>query len=375
MVAAILGVSSGTKVSVDSVQFVNQNYADYADQGAVNYLVAATNGADMTVEFRNENSQTKWDLTGKDDGTTELTGDILATAFATSTEPGTLDQPASADVTFINSEWTGSVCGYGKNVSLHFDADSTWTIPAGTELFSVGDLTAASLDNITAQAPVTIQVFGTMTVGGQAVTEDVTVGNVTYRVHPVSMYFSDLEEMSWAASYVDEIAAQEVVPMSGAFRPAETASAADLIVALYAASGDGQADASAEDAARWAQEKGIAAPSGVLTRGQAMELIYSAFGALNITADPVEGDPLAVYVDGNGSEALPVLVGMGIVKGTSPTTLDLGAALTRGEMAVLLVRTLEHVPSGGMMPPPGMGPGGMPGGPGGDGGNPPPPPN
>ena len=163
--------------------------------------------------------------------------------------------------------------------------------------------------------------------------------------------------------------------MSGAFRPAETASAADLIVALYAASGDGQADASAEDAARWAQEKGIAAPSGVLTRGQAMELIYSAFGALNITADPVEGDPLAVYVDGNGSEALPVLVGMGIVKGTSPTTLDLGAALTRGEMAVLLVRTLEHVPSGGMMPPPGMGPGGMPGGPGGDGGNPPPPPN
>lgn len=47
----------------------------------------------MTVEFRNENSQTKWDLTGKDDGTTELTGDILATAFATSTEPGTLDQP------------------------------------------------------------------------------------------------------------------------------------------------------------------------------------------------------------------------------------------------------------------------------------------
>lgn len=49
-----------------------------------------------------------------------------------------------------------------------------------------------------------------------------------------------------------------------------------------------------------------------------MELIYSAFGALNITADPVEGDPLAVYVDGNGSEALPVLVGMGIVKALLP---------------------------------------------------------
>lgn len=378
VVAAILGVSSGTKVSVDSVQFVNQNYADYADQGAVNYLVAATNGADMTVEFRNENSQTKWDLTGKNDGTTELTGDILATAFATSTEPGTLDQPASADVTFINSEWTGSVCGYGKNVSLHFDADSTWTIPAGTELFSVGDLTAASLDSITAQAPVTIQVFGSLTVGGQAVTEDVTVGNVTYKVHPVSMYFSDLGDMAWAAAAVDELAACEVLPMTGSYAPLDTATLADLVTTLYAASDDGETGASYEQAAQWAAEKGMVLTGGAddaLTRGAAMELLYAAFGALNITADPVEGDPLAVYVDGNGSEALPVLVGMGIVKGTSPTTLDLGAALTRGEMAVLLVRTLEHVPSGGMMPPPGMGPGGMPGGPGGDGGNPPPPPN
>lgn len=74
------------------------------------------------------------------------------------------------------------------------------------------------------------------------------------------MYFSDLEEMSWAASYVDEIAAQEVVPMSGAFRPAETASAADLIVALYAASSDGQADASAEDAAAGPRRRELRLP-------------------------------------------------------------------------------------------------------------------
>ena len=369
--AAILGVSSGTKVTVDSVQFVNQNYADYAQEGAKNYLVAATNGSDMTVEFRNENSRTKWDLTGKDDGTTELTGDILATAFATSTEPGTLDQPASADVTFVNSEWTGSVCGYGKNVSLSFDEDSTWTIAAEGDLINVGDLSAPSAA-ITSAAPVTVQVFGTLTLDGQVVAEDHTVGNVTYRVHPVSMYFSDLEEMSWAASYVDEIAAQEVVTMGGTFRPAEAASAADLLVALYAASGDGQADASAEDAARWARENGMTVPDGSLTRGQAAELIYAAFEALNITADPVEGDPLAAFVDGNGSEAVATLVGMGIVQGTSPTTLDLGAQLTRGEMAAMLARALEHVTSGGMMPPPGMDPGGMPGG---DGGDPPPPPN
>ena len=270
------------------------------------------------------------------------------------------------------------MCGYGKNVSLHFDADSTWTIPAGTELFSVGDLTAASLDSITAQAPVTIQVFGSLTVGGQAVTEDVTVGNVTYKVHPVSMYFSDLGDMAWAAAAVDELAACEVLPMTGSYAPLDTATLADLVTTLYAASDDGETGASYEQAAQWAAEKGMVLTgdaNDALTRGAAMELLYAAFGALNITADPVEGDPLAVYVDGNGSEALPVLVGMGIVKGTSPTTLDLGAALTRGEMAVLLVRTLEHVPSGGMMPPPGMGPGGMPGGPGGDGGNPPPPPN
>lgn len=369
--AAILGVSSGTKVTVDSVRFVNQNYADYVQEGAKNYLVAATNGSDMTVEFRNENSQTKWDLTGKDNGTTELTGDILATAFATSDEPGTLDQPASADVSFVNSEWTGSVCGYGKNVSLSFDEDSTWTITAEGDLINVGDLSAPSAA-ITSAAPVTVQVFGTLTLDGQVVTGDRTVGNVTYKVRPVSMYFSDLEGMAWAASYVDEIAAQEVVPMSGTFRPAESASAADLLAALYAASNDGQGDASAEDAARWAQENGIEVPAGALTRGQAMELIYAAFDALNITADPVEGDPLAPFADASGSEALSTLVSMGIVQGTSPTTLNLDAALTRGEMAALLARALEHMSSGGMMPPPGMDPGGMPGG---SGGTPPPPPN
>ena len=102
-----------------------------------------------------------------------------------------------------------------------------------------------------------------------------------------------------------------------------------------------------------------------------------------ITADEVEGDPLAPFSDAADSQAAAVLVSMGIVKGTSPSTLSLQAPLTRGELAVLVSRTLENVPSGGMMPPPGMDPGGMPGGPGGmpgepggeGGGNPPPPPN
>lgn len=371
-VAAILGTSAGTKVTADTVQFVNQNYLDYAGQGARNYLIASTNGADMTVEFRNENSATQWDLTGKESGTTELYGDILATAFATSDEPGTQDKPASADVTFRNSEWTGSVCGYGKNVSLTFDADSTWTIDAADTLISVGDLTVASLDSISAKAPVTVQVFGVLTVDGSVVSSDTTVGNVTYVVHPVSMYFSDLADMAWAAASVDELAACEVIPMSGIYAPARTAAVSDLVTALYAASDDGKADAAYDEAAQWASGKGIAipgAPADPLSRGSAMELIFSAFEALNVTADEVEGEPLAPYADANGSEAVRTLVAMEIVKGTSPSTLSLDAPLTRGAMAALVSRTLEHVSSGmGMMPPGMMGPGGpgMPGMPGGD---------
>lgn len=387
-VACILGTSAGTKVTVDSVQFINQNYEDYKNDTPVrNYLIASTNGADMVVEFRNENSRTRWDLTGKEDGTTELTGDILATAYATSDEPGTQDKPASADVTFLNSEWTGVVVngddgegvmyGVGKNVSLHFDKDSTWTIPVQTAgmVISVGDLSVASLDCVTSAygLPVTVQVFGTLTVNGRAITEDTTAGDVTFKVHPVSMYFSDLGAMAWAAEYVDNLAAREIVPMSGAYQPAKTATGADLLAMLTAAVDDPKAVAVSLD------------PSAPLTRGEAIEAIFASFKALNVTADEVEGDPLAGYQDARDSEALRTMVAMEIVKGTSSRTLSLGRPLTRGELAAMLSRTLEHVSSGmGMMPPPGMeggmpgGPGGMPGMPGGDmpgGGAPMPPPN
>ncbi len=364
--AAILGVSAGTKVTVDSVRFVNQNYETYKNETPVrNYLIASTNGADMTVEFRNENSRTRWDLTGKESGTTELTGDILATAYATSDEPGTQDKPATVDVTFVNSEWIGLVSGsdggdgvmqgMGRNVSLHFDRDSTWTLPVQTAdaVISVGALSVASLDQITSEngLPVTIQVFGDLTVNGKEITEDTTVDGVTFKVNPVSMYFSDLDAMAWAAEAVDELAAKEVIPMSGTFEPARTAVAADLTAMLAAAADEGKELAVS------------AAPDAALTRGEAMELIFANFQALNVTADPVEGDPLAPYADANDSEAVKTLVAMEIVKGTSPSTLSLDAPLTRGELAALLSRTLEHVSSGmGMMPPGMMGPDGMPGG-------------
>lgn len=389
-IAAILGTSSGTKVTVDSVQFINQNYETYKDGTPVrNYLVAATNGADMVVEFRNENSKTQWDLTGKEPGTTELVGNILATAYATSDEPGTQDKPAAADVTFINSEWTGVVVngddgqgvmqGVGKNVSLHFDKDSTWTIPTQTAgaVISVGDLSVPSLECVTSAngLPVTIQVFGTLSVNGRAVTEDTTAGDVTYKVNPVSMYFSDLGGMAWTAEAVDDLAASEIIPMDGAFEPAKTATVADLTAMLTAAADEGKELAV------------TGAPADVLTRGSAIEIIFANFQALNITADPVEGDPLASFVDNNGSEAVKTLVAMEIVKGASKTALSLERPLSRGELAVLVSRTLEHVSSGGGMMPPGMEgmpgmpggmpgdmPGGMPGAPDG-GGAPVPPPN
>ena len=92
------------------------------------------------------------------------------------------------------------------------------------------------------------------------------------------------------APRVDELAACEVLPMTGSYAPLDTATLADLVTTLYAASDDGETGASYEQAAQWAAEKGMVLTGGAddaLTRGAAMELLYAAFGALNITADPV----------------------------------------------------------------------------------------
>lgn len=164
-------------VETDSCHFVNRNYEKYADEGATNYLVAGDNGGSGTVHFYNQNSQTKWDLTGKSDATCELNGDIYVAEIVTMTGPDAGRGPATANVFFHNSEWTGKTVNWMQNANLTFDADSTWTV---TESCGVGDLVVENLDQITAEAPVTVTVYYSLTVGGEAITAETTVGNVTY---------------------------------------------------------------------------------------------------------------------------------------------------------------------------------------------------
>ncbi len=164
-------------VETDSCHFVNANYEKYGDQGATNYLVAGDNGGNGTVNFYNQNSATKWDLTGESDATCELVGDVYVAEIVTMSGPDAGSGPATANVNFFNSEWTGKTVNWMQNANLSFDADSTWTV---TESCGVGDLVVESLEQITAEEAVTISVYYSLTVGGETITEDTVCGNVSY---------------------------------------------------------------------------------------------------------------------------------------------------------------------------------------------------
>ncbi len=164
-------------VETDSCHFVNANYEKYGSEGATNYLVAGDNGGSGTVNFYNQNSSVKWDLTGESDATCELEGDVYVAEIVTMTGPDAGRGPATANVNFFNSEWTGKTVNWMQNANLSFDAASTWSV---TEDCGVGDLVVESLEQITADKPVTVSVYYSLTVGGEAVTEDTVCGNVSY---------------------------------------------------------------------------------------------------------------------------------------------------------------------------------------------------
>ena len=163
-------------VTTHSCLFVNENYENYAAEGATNYLVAGDNGGSGTITFYDQNSRTKWDLTGESDETTELNGDIYVAEIVTMSGPDAGSGPATVNAFFNNSEWTGKTVNWMQNANLTFDADSTWKI---TESCGVGDLVLESLDQISADAPVTLTVYYSLTVGGRPVTADTTVGNIS----------------------------------------------------------------------------------------------------------------------------------------------------------------------------------------------------
>lgn len=164
-------------VTLHSCHLVNENYRNYAEEGATNYLVAADNGGTGNIYFYDQNSETKWDLTGERDDTCELVGDIYIAEIVTQSGPDAGSGPSTVNAYFTNSEWTGKTVNWMQNANFTFDADSSWCVTGDC---GVGELVVESLDCITADKAVTVTVYYGLTVGGEAVTEESTVGNVTF---------------------------------------------------------------------------------------------------------------------------------------------------------------------------------------------------
>ena len=376
-VMACILLTGSAPVDSYSVYYVNENYENYKDEGANNYLVAADNGGAGIVNFYDQNSETKWDLTGAEDQTTELVGDFYIAAIITMTGPDAGSGPASLTASFTNSEWTGVVTGYLCNAYLTFDADSVWTVTGDT---GVGDLTIADAACVTADSAVTVNVYGTLTIAGQIITEDTTIGNVTYHVNAQSVYFSDLEgDYSWAAEYADDLAANGYIE-SGELNPSYKTTRAMFVQLLYQLAGspgyetgttftDVTEDSVYYEAISWAQENGIALGIGsgkfgsnsLLTREQAMTFLYRAFEILGVTAG--EAADLSSFSDAAdvsdwAYEAVSVLVGMEIVLGRDNNTIDPAANVNNAESVTMASRTLDNVASsssGGMGGDMGMG--------------------
>ena len=179
--------NSSTPIYVEASKMVNQNYAEYGDASklepgqtpADNLLLSVEGAGSATVYFKDENDQTKWDLTGADDGTTELTGDFFIGAYSQGGGgPDVGSGPNAAELHFENSQWEGTVL-YGDYLQgdeitgtcvMDFDWDSSWKVTGDTY---VTDLELMSPESITADHPVTVYFGDTSTVVAG------TYGNVT----------------------------------------------------------------------------------------------------------------------------------------------------------------------------------------------------
>lgn len=179
--------NSSTPIYVEASKMVNQNYVEYGDASkleegqtpADNLLLSVEGAGSATVHFKDENDQTPWDLTGESDDTTELSGDFFIGAYSESTGSPDIGTGAnSADVTFENSQWEGTIL-YGEDgaeteitgvCNLSFDWDSSWHITADTK---VANLEICDVAGITADEPVTVTFDSTSSVVAG------TYGNVT----------------------------------------------------------------------------------------------------------------------------------------------------------------------------------------------------
>lgn len=211
-IAVIYTEGSKTPIYVDATRLVNKNYQVYGNiegSRAKNLIVASGGNGTCNVFFINENSRTRWDLTGKIPETTEIVGDFKVCepsetgmdmmphmdAMGGGPEgmpggqgPGGQGLPGGAgpggmqggmnmeqmmkemsqkgnylNAAFENSEWEGTVIGVSENANLTFDGASTWRVTGDT---TIDTLKVAPGTVITADKPVTIASAELVVAGG-----------------------------------------------------------------------------------------------------------------------------------------------------------------------------------------------------------------
>ncbi|MGM9613936.1 MAG: hypothetical protein ACI3W7_00225 [Oscillospiraceae bacterium] len=181
--AVIYSDGSPAVVNVDSCLLTNDNYTNYGVESewwnslteaekeiytpADNLIASAENSGKLNVTFVNENSRTKWDVTGASDETCELVGDFYVGPKNTN----------AVNATLVNSEWSGTVIYADPSLAtsgemgeeavgfayITLTEGSVWTV---TEECTVAELTVDATSTII--GTVTENADGTFTVSPAA---------------------------------------------------------------------------------------------------------------------------------------------------------------------------------------------------------------
>lgn len=187
--------------------------------------------------------------------------------------------------------------------------------------------------------------------------------------------FTDVAEDAWYSEYVNFVSMRGIMKgKDGAFRPLDTTTRAEYVLALYNAAGapeitescsftDVSADAEYVKAVAWAETNGIASgtgdgtfmPDGSLTREMAMTFLYRALSALNLTADIPAESVISVFSDNTvvsswALDAMNTLVNMGVISGTDEGKLNPQGNLVNAEVATMIYRALGGDKIQGGMP-------------------------
>ena len=133
-------------MNVEKCYLYNANYQKHKDDNPNlrNYLIVSDGASTANVNFKSQNSSTKWDNTGEFDETTELVGDIYAGENEASAVMAPGGVTASYDfvssyinMTLEDSEWTGSTAGYTAGISVSLDKTSKWYVDKDAALGSI----------------------------------------------------------------------------------------------------------------------------------------------------------------------------------------------------------------------------------------------